>query len=106
MTRLWDRGVQNERTSLAWSRTALSLAACSLLLARLAQLQDVAVALVIALAGVLSSVALLVTGEVRYRRSARRLPSARPIVGPVPIALLTAGTLLLGVVALLLVLIG
>ncbi|CAN5156653.1 hypothetical protein BH20ACT5_BH20ACT5_00780 [soil metagenome] len=98
-------GVPNERTSLAWSRTALSFAACSLLLGRLAQVQAAAAAVTLALVGVLGSVGLLVTGEARYRRAARRLPAARPIVGPVPIALLTAATVLLGVVALILMLI-
>ncbi|WP_158013563.1 DUF202 domain-containing protein, partial [Carbonactinospora thermoautotrophica] len=38
--RLWDPGVQNERTALAWARTALGLTVCALLAARLARTHE------------------------------------------------------------------
>lgn len=63
-----DRGLQAERTTLAWSRTALSLAGLSVLVARslLAQV-GVAVA-VLALAVTFVAAAAMLGAQRRYRR--------------------------------------
>lgn len=106
-------GLAPERTSMAWSRTALSYTACALLLARLATTATPGAATVIGAAGVLVTVGLLAAGEVRYRSSTeavRTVPALGPgrvvrsLVGPVPLALLSAGSVLLGACALVLIL--
>lgn len=107
-------GLARERTSLAWSRTALSYAACVLLLARLATTAGATATAAVGAVGVLVTVALLAAGELRYRSSAATpvltMPAphpglaVRPVVGPVSVALLATGSVLLGVCALILIL--
>lgn len=106
-------GLSRERTSLAWSRTALSYAACALLLARLAATSGPAAAVAVGAVGVLISIGLLAAGELRYRSSPAAVlrlpapqagPAVRPVIGPVPIALLATGSALLGTCALVLIL--
>jgi len=105
-------GLAPERTSLAWSRTALSYAGCALLLARLATNSGPTAVVVVGALGVLAAVGLLVAAELRYRLSPAptvTMPdpwpgvAVRPVVGPVPVALLTAGSVLLGSCAVLLI---
>ena len=62
---VWDVGLQNERTALAWNRSLLSSLGCLLLLARLAL--DVTSALGIALA-VIAVVLGMAAGWVRGHR--------------------------------------
>lgn len=91
----WDPGVQNERTSLAWVRTALGLAACALLLGRLAQLRDTPWAVGAALAAALLAVGVLGWSHDRYRR-VRSTPA-------VPALVLTLAVMVVGALALLLI---
>jgi putative membrane protein len=95
--------VQNERTSLAWVRTALGLAGCALLAGRLAVVRDSPLA-----AGAAVAVAVLAVGVVgwshdRYRRVRRRLADQRPVDPAVPALVLTATVCAVGVLGLLLI---
>lgn len=67
----WDPGVQNERTSLAWSRTGLGIAACVLLLCRLAIVRQWPWAVAVALACLAGTTAALGWAVERYRRARR-----------------------------------
>ena len=64
--RPWDRGLQSERTALAWQRTLLSGLACSLVVARLVGLVSWPTAVVTALAGVGTTAALAVLARRRF----------------------------------------
>jgi len=107
-------GLFRERTSLAWSRTALSYAACALLLTRLAVAAGTTAVVIVGAVGVLATAGLFAAGEVRYRPSVLAArpgrpepapePGDRPVVGPVPLAVLAAGSVLLGMCALALIL--
>lgn len=105
-------GLYRERTSLAWSRTALSYAACALLLARLSATSGAAAGLAVGAAGVLTTLGILAVGELRYRSGPAPVlemgapwpgRAIRPLIGPVPLALLTGGCVLLGLSALALI---
>ncbi len=78
--RVWDRGLQSERTRLAWVRTAAALAAGGLGAAFLS-LRGGAGALAVppfALAAICGAVLLARTG-VRFRRVQRALHGGRPL---------------------------
>lgn len=102
----WDAGVQNERTALAWQRTALALFGGVLLAARLGFRQwPVATALVLAPALALSVAMLRLSGR-RYRQAHAALNgSARPPGGRLPLFAAAAITLL-GLAALAAVVAG
>jgi putative membrane protein len=98
-------GVQPERTSLAWQRTALALAVGSLGAGRLLSDPLGPVAWLAATLGVILAVLLARTGARRALRWATVL-DARPgatAPGGRTIALAAAGTLLLGIAAAVLV---
>lgn len=99
-------GLSRERTSLAWSRTALSYATCAALLARLAATSTTAAAAVVGAVGVLVTLGLLAAGDLRYRSALDARPSShtvRPVAGPVALALLAGGSALMGLCALALI---
>lgn len=96
-------GVQNERTSLSWVRTALGLVACALLAARLAVRKDEGWAVGAALAAALLAVGVLGWSHERYRRAARRLLRRRPVDFAVPAFVLTVVVAVVGVLGLLLI---
>ncbi len=83
MNRLWDQGAQNERTRLAWQRTLLSMAVCSLVVARLTATRAPVAGLCIALATVALGAVLATRARHRYRaaesalRSSSLLPDGR-----------------------------
>lgn len=99
----WDPAVQNERTSLAWVRTALGLAGCALLAGRLAQLRGSPWAAGAALAAAALAVGVLGWSHDRYRRAARRLRSDRPVDFAAPALVLALAVMVLGALALLLI---
>ncbi|MGH3762841.1 DUF202 domain-containing protein [Actinophytocola sp.] len=96
-------GVQNERTSLAWVRTALGLAACALLTGRLAMVQDASWAVVAAVAAASLGFGVLGWSHDRYRRAARAVCEQRPVDRAVPALLVTLAACLVGALALLLI---
>ena len=102
----WDAGVQNERTALAWQRTALALFGAILLAARLGFRQwPVATAFVLAPALALAVAMLRLSGR-RYRRAHAALNGAgRTPGGRLPLFAATSITLL-GLAALAAVLLG
>lgn len=107
MTDEWDAGVQNERTALAWQRTALALFGVILIAARLGFRQwPVATAVALAPALALSITMLRLTSR-RYRQTRAALQGIgeRPPGGRLPFLAATAITLL-GLGALAAVLAG
>jgi len=96
-------GAQNERTSLAWVRTALGFAACALLAGRLAVVRDQDWAIGAAIAAALLAVGVLGWSHDRYRRAARRLEQERPVDFALPALGLTAAVVTVGVLALILI---
>jgi uncharacterized membrane protein YidH (DUF202 family) len=95
--------VANERTSLAWVRTALGLAACALLAGRLAMVRHTPWAVGAAIAAALLAFAVLGWSHDNYRRSARHLRELRPVDNALPALLLTLATAAVGVLALALI---
>ncbi|HEX2133132.1 MAG TPA: DUF202 domain-containing protein [Actinophytocola sp.] len=92
-------GVQNERTSLAWVRTALGLAVCALLAGRLAVVRDTPWAVGAALAAALLAFGALGWSHDRYRRTREE----RPVDFALPALVLTMTVVLLGGLSLLLI---
>lgn len=107
MTEQWDAGVQNERTALAWQRTALALFGAILIAARLG-FRHWPGATVVALAPALAlSVVILRLTSRRYRQAHAALHGngGRPPGGRLPFFAATSITLL-GLGALAAVLAG
>lgn len=96
-------GVQNERTSLAWVRTALGLAGCALLAGRLALLRGSPWAVGAALAAALLAVGVLGWSHDRYRRAARRLDEQDAVDFAGPALTLTLAVAAVGLLALVLI---
>jgi len=96
-------GVQNERTSLSWIRTALGLAGCALLTGRLAMLRDSPSAVVAAIACAVLGFGVLGWSHDRYRRAARAMRDQRPVDQVFPALLVTLAACLVGVFALMLI---
>jgi uncharacterized membrane protein YidH (DUF202 family) len=96
-------GVQNERTSLAWVRTALGLAGCALLTGRLAIARDTPWAVIAALSAALLAFGALGWSHDRYRRTARAVREERPFDFALPALMLTATTFMLGALGLVLI---
>jgi hypothetical protein len=84
-----DRGAQPQRTGLAWQRTALAAAACTLLLLRSASLQHWGAAAVPSVFAGSTAVTLAVVGTYRERQLRSR---GRPAA---------AGRLLMGAVSVM-----
>ena len=74
--RVWDAGLQPERTALSWRRTGLTLVGGSLLLARVLAEVSVPLALTVGALGVLAAIAIMVAVERRYRSHHARLTAA------------------------------
>jgi len=96
-------GVQNERTSLAWVRTALGLAGCALLAGRLAVVRDSPWAVGAAVAAAMLAVGVLGWSHDRYRRARRRMADQRSVDFAAPALVLTATVCAVGALALLLI---
>jgi len=104
--RVFDPGLQPERTALAWRRTALALAGGSVIIMRILPSVIGVAALVLGFAGLALALIVLIGSHRRYRRQHRALTSAEPVVlrSGWPVAAMTAATLLVGVLCLLFVL--
>lgn len=103
--RVWDRGLQPERTALAWRRLALAWLGLAPVMLRLAWNVVGAWALVPACLLVAASVTLMVEGRRRYLSAHRRLRSGREALpdGRLPFVTLCT-TLVLVAVSLAIVL--
>ena len=104
--RLWDAGAQPERTALAWSRTSLSAFGLLAVLVRVLVEHHWHLAVAVAVAGVASTTAVAVAAGRRYRSARSRAGAGGPLPGPALPVAGTALTVLTGVSALLLVLLG
>lgn len=99
----FDRGLQPERTLLAWRRTCLALAVGGALGLRLTSHLGVAVALA-GVACIVAATAAGVAADGRYRRMhLSLLATGWHAEGAVPLALLAGAALLLALCALLVV---
>lgn len=98
---VWDAGLQPERTRLAWQRTALSLLAAGLVVARFVGHHHLTLGVLIA------AVACLIAGGVgilstrRYGSLTRRLEDESPLQGGAVNLLLTLAFLVVGIGAAL-----
>lgn len=92
----WDAGSQNERTALAWRRTATALAAVVLLLGRTA-LDSPALAAAVILCGLSAAAAIAVHSDSRYRRAALALHAKAHLPGGLALLLCSAMAFALGV---------
>jgi hypothetical protein len=79
--RLFDPGLQPERTALAWRRTALSLAVASVASARLLFPVGATFALLAAVIGLLSSLVLAHRASRRYRSANAALARSTDTAG-------------------------
>jgi Domain of unknown function (DUF202) len=97
---VWDRGLQPERTALAWRRTGLTLGGAGLLLARVLAPSSLAAALLAGALGVATAIVTLVVVDRRYRSHHRRLVAAAgervPLAGGGLPAVIAVATLTLG----------
>ncbi len=73
-----DVGLQSERTSMAWQRTALGVGGVSALLVHVADRDPLAMAP--GLLGLLTALGLLLAGEGRYTWTLRRLRAGDPLL--------------------------
>jgi uncharacterized membrane protein YidH (DUF202 family) len=89
-----DAGISNERTALAWQRTALSLVAGSAIIARLTWSSLGLVALVPLSAALLLSLWVFVEGSGRYSHDAGTRSRVRSRGGRAPLALAVATSLI------------
>ncbi|MFC5996463.1 DUF202 domain-containing protein [Pseudonocardia hispaniensis] len=102
--RVWDTGLQPERTALAWQRTALASIVTALGTIRLGMHHSSIASVVIASVALALSAATIIRLRVRYRHSVDHLTSGRPI-GPLGPALLTSASIAaLGCAAIVLLL--
>jgi uncharacterized membrane protein YidH (DUF202 family) len=96
MNRYVDTGVGNERTSLAWQRTALSIVACAAILTRLTSSALGIFSLVSLAIGLAVALWLFVEGRARYRHRHGHSIRRRARSGLAPLALMLAALVLGG----------
>ncbi len=100
--RPWDPGLQPERTTLAWVRTGLAISVVSLLLTRLTSGSG-ASALAATFGGLVLAAGVVSVQAGRHRRYETRLHSGTLRPAWRAAAALTAATVAMGAVALVLV---
>ncbi len=76
---IWDPGMHNERTRLAWQRTTLSGLACGLVVARLVSSASLALAIVVGLASIATTALLGWLTMRRYAVNQKNLHAAHPL---------------------------
>lgn len=103
VSRVFDPGLQPERTALAWRRTGLALGGASLLLARVFAETSLPLALMVGGGGVGAAIILMLAVDRRYRTHHRRLTAAPgvriPLAEGVLPALVAAITVAFGIAA-------
>lgn len=102
----WDRGVQIERTKLAWQRTALSATGCSLVIARFVGVHSIPAGIALGLLAVIGGIAVGTGASRRYRRTVRALHRSDSIPDGRVFALMTGLLLITGLGALILLLVA
>lgn len=95
----WDPGLQVERTTLAWVRTAMSFIAGSMVLLRLIAHHSTVAGVVCALLLLPFSAALAYTAWRRHRRAENSLRAERPLPDGVQHAALAGLSVLVGAAA-------
>ncbi|MFP3914129.1 MAG: DUF202 domain-containing protein [Actinomycetota bacterium] len=98
---IYDPGLQQERTVLAWDRTGLALMVASGLLVRSLGQPIVRPITLIPAATFLVGMVILLIDRPRYLARWRGLQAGHGMAAPGPVIAVTAGTLVLGVTALL-----
>ncbi len=93
----------NERTFLAWNRTALALIAAGLAAGQVLDFNSTLARLLISLPPVLLGATLAVLSLGRWRRNEHALRHGEPIALDGPYRLLTGGLVLMAVVAMVVV---
>lgn len=97
---VFDRGLQSERTALAWSRNALSFLAVGVLLLRSVHADRHPLRLLPGLLSLLLALAVYLMARVRYRTAVRAARAGGSVAPPVTLVAGLAGlTLLLGALA-------
>jgi uncharacterized membrane protein YidH (DUF202 family) len=107
-TRLFDEGLQPERTHLAWQRTLLALGLGCAVAARLTAPHLGLIGVTISLAGLAAVVIAYVLVRLRYRRINHSLRSTQTLalVSAWPLALVAVATACLGVLGAFFILFG
>lgn len=100
MARSDDPGLQVERTTLAWIRTSLAFAVVSLLMIRAGRPGTIVVALLLALAGVITAAGLGLVQRARHRGRVTDFNRADPVHGPRAVLAGTVLTVALALAAL------
>lgn len=104
---LFDKGLQPERTLLAWCRTCLAFATANLIALRFTVELAGVVAVVVAIVGAGLAIAAYVLAAVGYRRvNVGLLRDGVLTRGGMPMLFATGSTLLLGAAAVIFVAIG
>lgn len=99
----WAGGTQNERTTMAWTRTALAVAGCGVLVAKQTGTAWAAVAVLVATAAVAGL--MIYSSEHRYHARGQALLSGDPIVAVRHVLLAATVAAALGATALLTILV-
>lgn len=92
-------GAQNERTFLAWLRTALALTLYAAGVGRVLAERMPTFGVAVFVAGAACAPLVLWSAAVRYHRRAEDLGSPHPVAAPVPIRRLATGVTVAGLVA-------
>lgn len=93
----WDPGLQNERTTLAWVRSALSFAAVGTLVAK--QAGGAATFGVLMVLALLTATLMAATAERRHHGREGALRSSRSVAAPLPILGTTVATVAVAALA-------
>jgi uncharacterized membrane protein YidH (DUF202 family) len=96
---VWDDGLQNERTALAWSRSVLSCLGCGALLARLFADRYPAAAAVLLAGELVLAASLSYLWRRRYHSAAKALHAGHHLPDGVLVALVSATVAATGVAA-------